>query len=130
MLPLIRTSLCTLYPPAGRLPGLAETEITAFLLQLRAEAPALVWYGLALAALAWQLSPILLVGWPLPAFLLPVAVRDRYADRSTTTRIYLLRQATFLLKTFGGMAWGADPEVRRRLGHPQAMNGPSAWRQA
>jgi len=120
---LIRASLADLYPSATDLPGLRAPELDPFLMRLRAEATGAVWWGLAAAALTYQLAPALTIGVPLPAAWLSVALRDRHADRCARSRWYLLKQATFLLKTFGGACWGALPAVRARLAPPSAPLG-------
>ncbi|MBK7861865.1 MAG: hypothetical protein IPJ65_25270 [Archangiaceae bacterium] len=67
---------------------------------------------------------------PLPAFLLPARLRDLHAARITTTRIYLLRQATMLVKLPGGLVWGADPKVRQLFALPPLPADPGTWRQS
>lgn len=114
---LVRACLLDLFPAVGGMPGLTAPRVDAFLARLRAEAPALVWWGLALAAVAYQLAPALTLGIPAPAAWLGAALRDRHADRAARSRWYVVKQATFLLKTFGGACWGQDPEVRRLLDH-------------
>jgi len=111
----VRSALLDLYPAVDPLPGLAAAEVDTFLARLRAEATAMTWWALAIAGLAYQLAPILTLGLPVPAAWLGDDLRDRHADRASRSRFYLLQQATFLLKTFGGAAWGAKPEVRALL---------------
>jgi hypothetical protein len=111
----VRSSLHTILPGAAGLPGLDACDLDGFLRDLHRDAPPTVWWGLVGAALAFQLAPLLTLGIPWVAAGLPPRLRDRHAARCATTRIYLLRQATFLLKTFAGACWGADPHIRRRL---------------
>ncbi|MFK7928623.1 MAG: hypothetical protein AB8H79_10580 [Myxococcota bacterium] len=113
---LVRHSLAALYPRVGGTAGVDETGIDSFLDRLYAEAPPLIWWGLVAASLAYQCSPVLTVYRPLPAAWLRPIMADTHADRACRTRVYVLRQACFLLKTFGGMCWGADPEVRKSIG--------------
>lgn len=111
----VRAALLDLYPPLDGLPGLTAAEVDPFLAQLRADATAMTWWALAVAGVAYQLGTILTLGLPAPAAWLGDDLRDRHADRASRSRFYLLKQATFLLKTFGGACWGAKPEVRALL---------------
>ncbi|MBC7173124.1 MAG: hypothetical protein H5U40_11875, partial [Polyangiaceae bacterium] len=45
----------------------------------------------------------------------PRGLRDRHALRIAGTRVYLVRQAVFLLKMFAGLCWGQHPSVRRAM---------------
>ena len=49
----------------------------------------------------------------MPAIWLPAAAKHRHIDRLSSTNIYLVRQATLVLKQIAGLAWGQDPDVRR-----------------
>ena len=115
MIPLIRSAMCDLMPPAGGLPGLQDAGITPFLVRLRSETTLLTWVGLCLGAVLYALTPVLTIYVPLPSFLLTRELRDRHANGITTTRIYLLRQAVVLLKMYACMCWGQDANVRRRF---------------
>ncbi len=115
MTPLIRSTMCDLLPAAAGLPGLAETGIDAFLARLHRETTGLTWLGLCLGALVYTLTPVLTVYIPLPHFALPQRLRDQHAERIMATRIYLVRQAVFLLKMYACMCWGQDDAVRRLL---------------
>lgn len=107
--------MCDLLPRHAGLPGLADTDVDGFLRRTRAETTLTVWAGLVLGAVVFALSPILTVYVPLPSMLLPRGLRDRHADRITSTSLYLLRQAVFLLKMYACMCWGQDEAVRRQL---------------
>ncbi len=72
--------------------------------------------GLYAATLLFVLLPIWTVYTPLPSLLLSPSRLDRHANQLASSRIYLLRQLMLLLKTVGGLLWGADPEVRQALG--------------
>jgi hypothetical protein len=104
--------MCDLMPASGALPGVGDCDIDAFLTKLRAETTALTWIGLCLGALLWLLTPVVTLGVPLPALLLGANARDRHILALTSTRIYLLRQAVFLLKMYASMCWGQHPSVR------------------
>lgn len=114
---LVRSALLDLFPTVDNLPGLCAATVDPFLDRLRRGAPTLVWLSLAGSALAYQIAPLITIGLPLPAAWLSAAARDRHADRCSRSGFYPLKQATFLLKTFGGTCWGAQPEVRAQLGH-------------
>ena len=126
---LIRHAMVAFYPRTDALPGIADTDVDGFLARFSDEAPPLLRLGLVAGALAFTLSPLLTVYWPLPSFLLPPEVLDRHADRVTRTRLYLLRQAVFLVKLKAGLCWGADPEVRRRLACAVYPPDPKTLRQ-
>jgi len=119
-----------LVPRVGELPGLDETDLDGFLGRLHGDAPPTIWWGLVAAALAYQLAPLLTLGLPWPAAGLGPTRGDRHADRAARSRIYPLRQATFLLLTFAGLCWGADAEVRRQLDQAPLEPDPDSWRTA
>jgi hypothetical protein len=125
---LVRSAICALYPRSDDLPGAEDCDIDAFLRRFRAEATPLVWLGVVLGALVFHLTPILTVFLPLPAFLLPRGLRDTHAHRVTSSGIYLVRQAIFLVKLPGGMCWGTHPEVRKRFALPPYPADPDVWR--
>ena len=124
----IRASLCSFFPASHGLPGLAEVGVDPCLDRLYADSTATIGWALVAAALGFQLAPILTVGRPLPAAWLRPSTRDRHAERCSKSTIYVLRQAAFLLKTFGGMCWAADADVRRRLGQAPLGTDPDTWR--
>jgi len=110
------------------LPGIEDTELDAYLDRTAREAAPLVRLGLALATLIFTLSPLFTVGWPLPSFLLPRAVLHRHADRIVSSRVYLIRQAVFVLKMMAGLCWGSDPAVRRAMNLAPYPADPGTWR--
>ena len=134
MLWLVRSAIVALYPRVERdgrvIPGAADCGLDAFLERFRAESGALVWLGTVVGALAFHLTPLLTVLVPLPAFLLPKRLLDRHAARISTTPVYLLRQAVFLVKLPAGMCWGADPKVRAAFALPPLPPDPGTWRDA
>lgn len=115
---VLHAALLALYPPVDDLPGLSSTRLDPFLRKVYAETPRTVWGALILCALILHLSPPLTILCPLPMALLPDSWRDRHVDRFCASWFYPFKQAGFLLKTFGGACWGADPQVRARLGQP------------
>jgi hypothetical protein len=125
---LVRMSIVLLYPRTADLPGAEDCDLDAFLARFRSETTTLMWLGVVVGALVFQLTPILTVSLPLPAFALPAELANRHAERITTTRIYLLRQAIFLVKLVAGLAWGADPRVRERFALKPHTGDPGTWR--
>lgn len=125
---LVRSALAILYPRSDALPGVEDCDFEAFLRRFRAEAPPLMWLGIVAGALLFHLSPIATVHVPLPAFMLPEALADTHANRISTTQLYLVRQAIFLLKIPAGLAWGANPRVREKLALPALAEDPGTWR--
>lgn len=74
--------------------------------------------ALGLRAAIWAITwlPVLFVGIPLPADMLPPSARQRYLERWAHSKVYLLREAFYLLKAIALMGWGAQTTVRERLG--------------
>jgi hypothetical protein len=110
---LIAAAMRDMMPARAGLPGIADTDVDGFLRRLRRDADPLYYLGLVLGAWIYQLSPLFTVGVPLPALLLPGELRDRHAMRIVSTRLYLIRNAVFLLRLNAGMCWGQHPRVRR-----------------
>ncbi|MGH7271802.1 MAG: hypothetical protein ACREJ3_15335, partial [Polyangiaceae bacterium] len=94
------------------LPGIGDTDLVAFLRKMRAEAEPLYWLGLVAGAVLFAASPLLTVGVPLPAFLLPRSLLEKHAERILSHSSYTIRQGVFLVRLSAGMCWGADPKVR------------------
>jgi hypothetical protein len=71
-----------------------------------------------LRAVVWAITwlPLLLVGVPLPANALSPATRARYLERWAGSQVYFMREGFYLLKAIALMGWGAQPQVRARLG--------------
>ena len=125
---VIRSALSDVMPEGAALPGVVEAGWDDFYARYRQEASWAMWSGLALGALVFVSAPLLTVGWPLPSFWLPRAVRDRHADKMMGHPIYLVRQSAFLLKLNAGFCWGADPAVRAALGLGPYRPDPTGWR--
>ena len=112
---LIRKAFEACYPRVDGLPGIADCDLDAYVRQLRREMSPLFSIGFYLGVVLFHLSPILTVFVPLPAFLLPRKLLDRHAYKAATTRLYTLRQCTFMVKMAAGLHWGAHPKVREAL---------------
>lgn len=125
---LVRSAMVAMLPAEAGLPGVADCAPDLFLTRLRKEACPRVWWGLVAAGVAFQLLPVVVIGVPLPAFLLPDATRDRYAHKLASHRSYLIRQVAFLTKFAAGLCWGGDPKVREALALPPYPADPGTWR--
>ena len=101
-----------LLPRSSELPGLADTDLDSFLRRLRREADSVFWTGLWLGALVYACSPLITLGLPLPAFVLPRRLRERHTARIIAHPIYVVRQAFAVVRLVAGLCWGADPRVR------------------
>ncbi len=128
MIALVRSAIVAMYPRTDALPGAEDCDLDAFLVRFREDTTPLMWLGVVLGAVLFHLSPVVTVFVPLPAFLLPPSLADRHAHKITTTNVYLLRQAVFLVKLAAGLAWGTHPEVRRRFALPPLPPDPGTWR--
>ncbi|MBX3269103.1 MAG: hypothetical protein KF729_02510 [Sandaracinaceae bacterium] len=124
----IEHAMIALYPRTDALPGIEDAGISEFLDRYREESTLLMWLGLIAGAFAFIASPILTVHWPLPSFLLPARVLDEHAHRVTSSQLYLLRQAIFLIKLAAGLCWGAHPAVRAHFAMAPYAPDPGTWR--
>ncbi len=120
--------LAATFPSSGDLPGLDSLDVRPSLRQLQREAAPVFALGLYGSTVAFLLCPLLTVGWPLPAFLLPRRVLDRHAHAMAGHRFYLVRQAMLMIKTVGAALWGAHPAVRSQLGLAAYEPDPGTFR--
>jgi len=125
---LVRFALAAFFPRVGELPGLAELDLDRKVTKLRREATWLVWFGIVLAALVFQLTPILTVRRPWPAAFLTELQLDEHAHRIASHPAYLLRQLMVLLKLNAGILWGESPEVRAFIQLPAYPPDPGTRR--
>ena len=130
MIWLIKLAMTSMMPRSESLPGVADTHLDDFLRRLRKEAVPFFWLGLVAGGVLFAISPVLTVGWPLPAFLLPKRVLERHAERVLSHPIYLLRQAVFLVRLSAGICWGADPTVRKYFALAPYGPDPGTFRQS
>ncbi len=126
---LIAWVLARTFPSSGQLEGLDRRDTRPFLRALLAEAPATLRWALHGSILLFVISPLLTVFVPLPAPLLPRLWVDRHALRMASHPSYLLRQAMLMIKTIGGLVWGADAGVRLSLGLPAYPPDPGTRRE-
>jgi hypothetical protein len=115
---LIKFAMCTMMPRSEKLPGIADTDLTAFLVKMRREADWLYWLGVVVGAVVFAISPLITVYVPLPAFFLPKKLLERHAEKVLAHPIYIVRQAVFLIRLSAGMCWGADEKVRAYFALP------------
>jgi hypothetical protein len=120
--------MCALMPRTEGLPGLEDTGIDAFLRRYRSECPRIMWVGLVVGSLVFALTPLITIGVPLPSFLLPRRALDRHASKIASHRVYVLRQAVFLVKMVAGLCWGSHADVRKILALPPYPPDPGTWR--
>ena len=95
---LIRHAMASLFPKTEKWPGVAETGLHDFVERFLREAPFMVRLGLYLGSSVFALAPLITIGVPLPSFLLPGKMRDRYAAKVATHPVYLIRQAVFVVR--------------------------------
>jgi len=117
-------------PRTDALPGIADTDVDGFLRRLRHDAHSIYWTGLVLGAVLFAITPLITVGLPVPAFLLPRALLERHTDRVLCHPLYLIRQAAFLVRLSAGMCWGADSAVRARFQLAPYPPDPGTFRSA
>jgi len=130
MISVIQSAMGDLMPRTEALPGIADTDLEAFLRELRRESNALYWLGLVIGAWVYVLSPLLTVRVPLPSFLLPARLRALHAQRAPELAPYPLRQAVLLVRLSAGLCWGRDPAVRARFALPPYPPDPGSFRQS
>lgn len=126
--PLVRHAMCALMPRTEALPGVVDTDVAGFVHRMRRESTWIFWLGILGGTFVFVVTPLMTIGWPLPSFALSAARLDRHAHGIATTRVYLFRQAVFLLKTAAGMCWGSDPAIRRRFALEPYADEPVKWR--
>lgn len=129
MLWLIKFAMITMMPRTEKLPGIEDTDLDGFLRRMRRESEPLYWLGLVMGAVVFAISPLVTVGIPLPAFLLPKGALGRHAEKLLSHPLYLLRQAGFLIRLSAGMCWGADPKVRSCFALAPYAPDPGTFRQ-
>lgn len=127
---LITHAMKALYPRTEGLPGIEDTDVSGFLVRYQRDSTALMWLGLLAGTAMFVWSPLVTVFLPVPSFLLPRSLLDAHAQRVTSSSIYLLRQAIFLVKLAAGLCWGAHPEVRARFAMAPYPDDPGSWREA
>ena len=118
MIRLVAWTIEVMFPAAAGLPGAVDTDVVAFVRQLKSESSTVYWTGNVLGAMVFMVTPILTVYWPVPAILLPAGVLDRHANRVADHPLYLVRQAMLLVKVTGAMCWASHPSLREKWALP------------
>ena len=107
---------------------MADTDVSGFLKRYQRDSTFLMWLGLVAGTWVFVWTPLLTVYLPVPSFLLPRSLLDRHAHRITSTSLYFVRQAIFLVKLAAGLCWGAHPDVRARFAMAPYPADPGTWR--
>jgi len=124
----IAWTLETTFPRFGDLPGLQRPATLIFLRKLFADSPLLIRLALSASTVVFILSPVITIFVPLPAFLLPRKMCDAHAHKLATHPIYILRGVMLMIKTIGGLQWGADVAVRAKLAMQPYPSDPDTFR--
>ena len=130
MLQLTAWTFARIFPSTAGLPGLDTIDSKPLIRSIIGEAPPTIRLTLWVSVLLFQVTPLLTLGIPLPARWLSADAVDRHAQRLAGSNFYLLRQIMLMLKTIGGLAWGAAPEVRQKLNMPLYAEDNGRWRQS
>ena len=125
--PLCAWTLAATFPSTTLLPGLDRIDARPFVDRLRRESPVTIRFVMYASALVFLLTPLFTIFVPLPAIWLSAAQLDRHAQALSTHRLYLLRQSMLMVKTLGGLCWGADPGVRAAFAMPAYKPDPGTW---
>jgi hypothetical protein len=125
----VKFAVRAMMPRYGATPGVAELGLSSYLREFLSETTWLTWFGLMLASFVFMISPLITVGWPVPAAFLPAAVLDKHAHRLATSRVYLVRQSTFIIKMVAGFCWGSHAKTRAQFHLEPYPGDPATWRQ-
>jgi len=124
----VRFALIAYYPRTDDLPGLADLGIDEKITLFRRESTGLFWIGIVLAALFFQVSPVLTLKRPWLATWLTPEQLDQHAHALTSHPWYLVRQLPMMLKLMGGMFWAQSPEIRSFVNLPPYPADPGTRR--
>lgn len=117
-------------PGTAAVPGLSAGRGREFLARFHREAPWTVVVALWASAVATWLLPPVTIGRLRPACWLRAADLDRHLAAMARHPLYLVRQSLMMIKSTAGLAWGADPTVRRALGYEAYGPDPATWRES
>jgi hypothetical protein len=125
---LICSAMRALMPTTENLPGIDQTGVAEFVKQMRAESTFWYFLGVAVGALVFTITPVITIGVPLLAFMLPKKALDRHTAKIAYSKCYLLRSALLLVKLNAGMCWGRDPKVCALFNLKPDPADPGTWR--
>ena len=121
--------LSVIFPSTDAVPGIADLPDTRQRLSgLFDHAPFRFQLALSMSTLVFCVAPLITIGVPLPAFMLPRSALERHAQRLAVHRLYLVRQTMLVLKSVGGLVWGGHPMVRTALELPLYGDDPGTFR--
>ena len=115
-------------PNHPHLVGAAETGLEDYIREFMAETNWMTWIGVVASSIVFMLTPVLTIGYPVPAILLSAKSLDKHAHRLASHRIYLLRQSTFIVKMLAGFCWGSSPQIRQQFNLTPYPPDPGTWR--
>lgn len=124
----VRFALTAYYPRTDDLPGLAELGVDEKIATFRRESTRLFWVGIVLAAVFFQLSPLLTLKRPWLATSLTPEELDEHAHKLTSHPWYLVRQMPMMLKLIGAIFWAQSPEIRAFVNLPPYPPDPGTRR--
>lgn len=129
MLWFVRFACKALFPATDGLEGLEDAHLDRFLRRFLKESNSLMILGLWASSFVFIWSPLLTIFVPLPAFLLPRTLLDKHAYKMAAHPVYPLRSLGMTLKMTAGMAWAAQPGVRKALGRPPLPDDPATFKE-
>lgn len=124
----VRFALTAYYPRTDDLPGLADLGVDEKIATFRRETTWVFWFGIVMAAVFFQLSPMLTLKRPRLATSLMPEELDRHAHTLTSHPWYLVRQMPMMLKLIGGIFWAQSPEIRSYVNLPPYLPDPGTRR--
>ena len=125
---LVCFALTAFFPRVDDLPGLAELDVDARIVAFRRGTTLFFWAGIVLAAVVFQITPVVTVRRPFPAVFLGQDELDAHANALAEHPVYLVRQLILLLKLVGGLFWAQSDEIRAHLRLPPYPADPGTRR--
>ena len=125
---LVRFALTAFFPRTDDLPGLADLGVDERIANFRRESTWLFWMGIVVAAICFELTPMLTLKRLSLATSLTSEELDQHAHVLASHPFYLLRQAPMMLKLIGGMFWAESPEIRSFVNLPPYQPDPGTRR--
>lgn len=124
----VRFALTAYYPRTDDLPGLADLDVDEKIATFRRESTTLFWTGIVLAALVFQVAPVLTLKRPWLATWLTPEELDQHAHKLTSHPWYFVRQMPMMLKLIGGIFWAQSTEIRSSVNLPPYPPDPGTRR--